>query len=225
MPHQWWNTPTAAWGLLLLGIGVGAVLTYVSPLIGIPIGAIMCLAGIFLIIRAYLSKFKVKISLKKGSNKVLVWVGIVGILVCIGGIVGFGFLIHSQLGINKNVEATIVRCCISDKTYQVAVDNRGNDTDTVSITLKINDPITDFKPIMGASLPNIIEGGKNANFITFKVEQLPPGVQLSYVISTNWEAKQPREFKAWSYVTKNNITTGFTGQCPTFTFGPEEKAP
>ena len=56
--REWWNTPQAAYAFLTLGIGAGAMLTYVSPQIGIPIGGSLIIAGIILLINAYKNKSK-----------------------------------------------------------------------------------------------------------------------------------------------------------------------
>ena len=61
--REWWNTPQAAYAFLTLGIGGGAVLTYVSPQIGIPIGGSLIIVGIILLINAYKNKSK------KGSDQ------------------------------------------------------------------------------------------------------------------------------------------------------------
>jgi hypothetical protein len=207
-------------------ICVAAVEVAVGVLIS-PTAAInMLIIAIPLGIISYWKVFKpnVRISLKKGGRKMLVGVGIAGIAICIGAIIWFGFLIKSQLDID--VKAATVYCCASANTYQIVVDNAGNDTETIFVTLGTSGLITDFKPLMGASLPNITEGGKNANFITFKVEQLPPNVSLSYLVSIAWKADQPHKFNAWSGTTKINIPVKFTGECPKIiSVGPEEKAP
>jgi len=50
---KWWDTSAGAWGLSFIGLGVGAVVSYItSPQVGIPIGIAITLTGIFLIIRA-----------------------------------------------------------------------------------------------------------------------------------------------------------------------------
>jgi len=50
---KWWDTSAGAWGLSFIGLGVGAVVSYVtSPQIGIPIGIVITLIGIVFIIRA-----------------------------------------------------------------------------------------------------------------------------------------------------------------------------
>jgi hypothetical protein len=225
MPYQWWNTPWAAWGLLAIGIGVGGLLTYIEPQIGIPIGIIISLTGICLIIRAYLGKYKIRISLKKRGSKVLIGLGI---FIILGGIIGGYFLIKLQLNTESNVETTIVYCCINGNTYQVWAANKGNNIDTIFITLGTSGLITDFKANMGASLPRIIEGGKNANFITFEIDKLPPNVSLTYLIPVSLytgDEKRPRQFTAWSDVTKNNILTKYLGECSEIEFGPLETAP
>ena len=51
--REWWNTPAAAWGFLIVGIGAGTVLAYLSQKIGIPICVVLILIGIWLIIRSY----------------------------------------------------------------------------------------------------------------------------------------------------------------------------
>ncbi len=50
---HWWETKTAAFSFLLLGLGGGGVVTYLSPLIGIPLCIIIILVGICLLLRAY----------------------------------------------------------------------------------------------------------------------------------------------------------------------------
>jgi hypothetical protein len=71
MQHEWWNTSAAAWGILLLGIGGGVVLTYLSPIIGIPVGVIISLLGIVLIFRAYRHKKQSK-PLRLSNRKELI---------------------------------------------------------------------------------------------------------------------------------------------------------
>ena len=213
-----------AWGLLAVGLGVGGMLTYISPRVGITVCAVITLVGIFLIVRAYRGKTKYRILLKKGGSKVVIGLGI---FIIIAGIIGGGFLIKSQLRIESNVTTTIVRCCIPGNAYQVwATNPPGNDKDTVFVSLGTSSMITNIKALMGASLPTIIEGGLNANFITFKITELPPNISLSYIIEVGYSAKTPRNFTAWSEATKSNITATFTGQCPQLgVAGPEETAP
>lgn len=148
---------------------------------------------------------------------------VLGGLIVIGGIVGGGFLIKSQL----DIKTTVVRCCIQGNAYQVWASNpAGNDKDTVFVSLGTSSMITDIKALMGASLPTIIEGGPNGNFITFKISELPPGVSLSYLIDVVSNAENPREFTAWSETTTSNVRAIFIGQCPEITaVGPEETAP
>jgi hypothetical protein len=165
-----------------------------------------------------------RISIKKGANKMLI---VLGCLIVIGGIVGGGFLIKSQLNIKGNVEATTVRCCIENNIYHVWASNPpDSDKDTVFISLGTSSMITNVKALMGASLPTIIEGGLNANFITFKITELPPNVSLGYIIEVGDTAETPRNFTAWSEITKRNITVMFIGQCPQNAgWGPWETAP
>ena len=78
---------------------------------------------------------------------------------------------------------------------------------------------------MGASLPTPIEGGPNANFVTFKIDYLPSDTTLSYIIETYFNAEEPYEFTASSEET-GDIEAHFVGQCPHVgTVGPEEIAP
>jgi hypothetical protein len=98
MQRQWWNTSEAAWGVLILGIGGGVVLTYLSPTIGIIIGSVLSITGIWLIIRAYKNKAKKKISIKKGRwSKMLI---ALGILFIIGGLVIIGFQLKLKSELN-----------------------------------------------------------------------------------------------------------------------------
>jgi hypothetical protein len=125
-----------------------------------------------------------------------------------------------------NVKTTIVYCCIQDNEYHIWADNQGNDKDTVFVILGTNGLITDIKALMGASLPTIIEGGKNANFVTCKITELPPGVSLSYVVYVVSNAEKPYKFTAWSEKRTSNITARFVGQCPKVgRAGPVEIAP
>jgi hypothetical protein len=57
---KWWDTSTGAWGTLAIGLGLGTVLTLISPQVGIPIGVVITLTGIVLVIRAHLGKVKSK---------------------------------------------------------------------------------------------------------------------------------------------------------------------
>jgi hypothetical protein len=214
------------WQRIWLYIGTGciaaveiAVGVIVSPTVAVWMLIIAIPLGLF----SYWKVFKpnMQISLKKRGSKMLI---LVGAFIIIGGIVGGGFLIKSQLDVKNKV--TTIYCCVRDNTYQVWADNKVNNTDTVYITLGTSSLITDFRAIMGASLPTIIEGGNNANFITFKIEQLPPNVSLTYLIEVNSIAEQPYKFTAWSEVTKNNISVKFVGRCPQITsVGLEETKP
>jgi hypothetical protein len=52
--REWWGTPSAAWGVFVFGIGGGTLITsLVSPKIGIPVGSILSVIGVYLLIRAY----------------------------------------------------------------------------------------------------------------------------------------------------------------------------
>jgi hypothetical protein len=218
--RQWWNTSEAAWGLLALGIGGGIVLTYISRRVGIPVGVAITVIGITLVIRAYRGKTKYRVYLKRGGRKVIIGVGI---SIIIAGIIGGGFLIKSQMA----VKTTIVYCCIRGNEYQVwAVNPPGNDKDSVFVTLGTSSRITEIEALMGASLPPIIEGGPNGNFITFKITELPPGVSLGYLIYVVSNAETPYKFTAWSETTTSKITARFVGKCPEIIeWGPEETAP
>lgn len=158
---------------------------------------------------------------KKGGNKMF-YIGIVFILV------GCAFIV-SQLDFRVEAEPstkTTVHCCMLDNTYQVVANNQGTDTDIVIVTLGTSATITDIKALMGASLPTIIKGGINANFVNFKIPELLPHIPLNYVVYIHDDAEQPRELTAWSEKTKCNITATFTGQCPhVIKVGPEETAP
>ena len=202
-------------------IAVGVLISHTIAMwmlvVAIPLGTVaLCKA----------SKPNIQISLKKGGNRMLIGLGIAGIVVCIGGIIGCSFLIISQSNIKDGVKATIVYCCTRDNIYQIWADNKGNDKDILFVTLGTSSLITDFRTTMGASLPSIIEGGKNANFITFKIEQLPPSVSLTYLVYVSGSVEQPHKFTAWSEVTKNNISVKFVGECPKITeWRHEEKVP
>ena len=150
------------------------------------------------------------------------WI-VLGVLIIIGGIIGGGLLIKSQL----DIKTTVVRCCIRGNEYQVWASNPpGNDKDTVFVSLGTSSLITDIKALMGAGLPTIIEGGPNGNFITFKITELPPGVSLGYLIEVSSNAEKPHKFTAWSETTTSTITATFIGQCPEYgEWGPEERAP
>jgi hypothetical protein len=50
---RWWETPTAAWAFLVVGIGGSGVVAYLSPRIGIPVCVLLIVIGIVLLIRAY----------------------------------------------------------------------------------------------------------------------------------------------------------------------------
>ena len=134
--------------------------------------------------------------------------------------------IEKRLEEMNNVKTTIVYCCVRDNAYKVWADNQGNDKDAVFVTLGTGSRITDIKALMGASLPTIIEGGLNANFITFKITELPPGVSLCYLIDVVSNAEKPHKFTAWSERTTSNITATFIGECrKVIGVGPEETAP
>lgn len=55
---KWWDTSKGAWGLLAIGLGVGIVLTYISPQVGIPIGVAITSLGGILVVRARRGKTK-----------------------------------------------------------------------------------------------------------------------------------------------------------------------
>ncbi len=50
---EWWETRRAAWGLIVIGVGGGGVVTYLSPPIGIPVCLLLLGFGVWLLIRAY----------------------------------------------------------------------------------------------------------------------------------------------------------------------------
>ena len=180
--------------VLLWGISVGLVCWSALPLLG-------------------------RVSIKKGANKMLI---VLGALIIIGGIIGGGFLIKSQL----DIKTTIVYCCIRSNEYQVWAVNHGDDKDTVFVTLGTGSTITEVKALMGAGMPTIIEGGPNGNFITFKISELPPGVSLGYLIDVVSNAEEPYKFTAWSETKTSNVKTRFVDECPKITgVGPEETAP
>lgn len=58
--QEWWNSPTAAWGFLVIGIGGGGVLAYLLPQVGIPVCILLVLIGIFIVLRAYRHRDKSK---------------------------------------------------------------------------------------------------------------------------------------------------------------------
>jgi hypothetical protein len=117
---------------------------------------------------------------------------------------------------------TIVRCCILGNKYQIVAQNMGNKKDIVIITLGTNYSITEWYPIMDASLPTEINGGVGGNFITFKIDELIPNIALCYIIQTSFDAEKPRKFTAWSVET-GDVEAIFTGQCPAFGIaGPKE---
>lgn len=165
-----------------------------------------------------------KRTVKGGKEKMLFGLGI---FIIVAGIVGGSYLIESQSNIKSNVETTIVRCCVRGNEYQIWASNPpGNDKDTVFVTLGTSSMITNIKALMGASLPTIIEGGPNGNFITFKITELPPGVSLGYIIDVVSNAEAPHKFTAWSETKASNITATFIGECPKHgEWGPEETAP
>jgi len=134
--------------------------------------------------------------------------------------------IEKRLKEMNNVKTTIVYCCVRGNEYQVLADNQGNDKDSVFVTLGTGSMITNIKALMGASLPPIIEGGLNANFITFKITELPPSIRLGYLIKVVSNAEKPYKFTAWSETIKSNITAKFTGECRKIIgVGSEETAP
>jgi len=53
---KWWESKQAAWGEILLSLAVGGLATYLSPVIGIPIFAVLLGLGIWLVVRAYSNK-------------------------------------------------------------------------------------------------------------------------------------------------------------------------
>jgi hypothetical protein len=163
---------------------------------------------------------------KKGVSRMFFYLGIAFIIAgCVFVVTQLDFRIESQSNTTSNAQTT-VHCCILGNTYQVVANNQGNDTDTVFVTLGTGSLITDIKALMGASLPTIITGGKNANFVTFEIDKLLPGISLYYLVYVFFNAEKPREFTAWSEKTKSNITATFTGQCPEIIGGgPEETVP
>lgn len=120
---------------------------------------------------------------------------------------------------------TVIRCCIQGNTYHIWAQNGGDKQDAVVITLSTSWVITDWYPIMGASFPTLIEGGTNANFITFKIDELIPNIGLDYIVETYFNAEQPRDFTAWSEET-GNVSAIFIGKCPyVSSVGPVETIP
>jgi hypothetical protein len=215
--------PGIQWGLQVLGIPIPPIFGIIS----IAVGGLLILFTFYLIFTSYiLPFFKNRISIKQGGNKIIISLGIIILVV---GIISGSVLIASQLNIKTDTKITTVYCCLNGNTYQVWADNKGDDIDTIIIKLGTSGLITEFRAIMGASLPKIIEGGTNANFITFEIDKLPPDTSLAYLISSvllQSDEKIPRQFTAWSVVTKKNITTKFLGECPKIIkVGPEETAP
>jgi len=134
--------------------------------------------------------------------------------------------IEKRLKEMDNVKTSTVYCCVRDNVYQVWAINQGNYKDTLFVTLGTSSRIIDIKALMGATLPTIIEGGENGNFITFKISELPPSVSLGYLVNVISNAEKPRKFTAWSETMTSNIAARFIGECPKITgFGPEETAP
>jgi LPXTG-motif cell wall-anchored protein len=198
-------------GLLFWGVSMILPSTHHNGISLIILG--IAIAGIF---------WALSLRRKKGGSNMIFYLGIAFIIVgCVVVITQLDFHTESQ----SNIKTT-VRCCVLGNTYQVVADNQGNDTDTVFVTLGTSSRITDIKALMGASLPTIIKGGINANFINFKITELPPSIPLNYLVYVIDNAEEPREFTAWSERTKSNITATFTGQCPQIgAAGPEETAP
>lgn len=202
----------------IVSILYAAGLVGLGRFVNVPLAIVLWCISIGLLCWSVLPLRK-RISLKKGANKM--WI-VIGGLIIIGGIIGGGFLIKSQL----DIMTTVVRCCIEGNAYHVWASNPpGNEKDTVFVSLGTSSLITDVEALMGASLPPIIEGGPNGNFITFKISELPPGVSLGYLIDVVSNAEAPHQFTAWSEKTGSNIRATFIGQCPQFEFGPEERAP
>ena len=160
--------------VLSIGIGVGAQMILPStPHNGVSIIA-LTIAVVAIIWALSLRRTR----LKRGGSKMIFYLGIGFILVgCVFVATQLDFHAEAQLAVK-----TTVSCCILDNTYQIVANNQGTDTDTVVVTLGTSGTITDIQALMGASLPHIIEGGPNGNFITFKISELPPGVSLGYLI-------------------------------------------
>ncbi len=55
---KWWDNIQVAWGLLIIEVGIGGVVTYLSPQIGIPIFILLVIFGIGLLIKAYKNRNK-----------------------------------------------------------------------------------------------------------------------------------------------------------------------
>ena len=62
---KWWDTSAGAWGSIFIGVGLGIVLSLISPQIGIPVGVVITSFGIFLVVRAYRGKTKYRESKEK----------------------------------------------------------------------------------------------------------------------------------------------------------------
>jgi len=58
-----------AWGLLSVGLGLGIVLTFISPQVGIPVGVVITLLGVILVIRAYHGKVREKFEINTEVDK------------------------------------------------------------------------------------------------------------------------------------------------------------
>jgi len=69
--REWWGTKTAAWGFIIIGIGGGGVLTYLSPPIGIPVCLILISLGVWLLIRAYRHRDKLTTEVGKTQAYIL----------------------------------------------------------------------------------------------------------------------------------------------------------
>jgi len=66
---KWWNTPLVAWAFTAIGTGGGVMLAFVSPYVGIPIGAVIFIIGIVLLIRAYRLKGKDESKTQQAESK------------------------------------------------------------------------------------------------------------------------------------------------------------
>lgn len=69
--REWWGTKTAAWGFIIIGIGGGGVLTYLSPPIGIPVCLVLISLGVWLLIRAYRRRDKLTTEVGKTQAYIL----------------------------------------------------------------------------------------------------------------------------------------------------------
>jgi hypothetical protein len=138
--------------LFASAIGVASIEGFYFWHLSIVAQIIAIVADIGLLIYLFWPLRKGAVTIRGGTKKMLL---VLGMVLVVAGIVGGSVLIETQ----TVIKTTIVYCCIRDNEYQVWAVNQGDDKDVVFVTLQTSSGITEIEPLMGANMPTVIEGG------------------------------------------------------------------